>query len=342
MESSHNYALTDPLVSVILPVYNRAGWVARAICSVLSQTYQHFELLVIDDGSTDGTPQVLQSFGSHITILKQSHAGAEAARNLGLEHARGEFVAFIDSDDLWYADRLSSQLPLFSRAEVGLVFGNAILVDYRQTPPRHLQRTFFDGVRPSRGWVTEAFTRGCFVPCSSVMARRRCFADVGRFKPGHKAADYLKWWEISTKYELDYVPDPVFEYAIHPGGISHNLLETLEDCFQAFRAMLKQNSNAEMHDVLRRIVFNLNVKLRVARLRHRLKARSITPPAPPDFALDISRRERLNWALKFACNQLRTRARWWIVKSAIVLSEWRSPKPRAVISLGLSDQTRTG
>src|ERR1043166_7317163 len=81
---------TGPLVSVILPVYNRARWVARAISSVLSQSYSHLELLVIDDGSTDGTREILESFASRITILDRSHAGAEAARNLGLEYARGE------------------------------------------------------------------------------------------------------------------------------------------------------------------------------------------------------------------------------------------------------------
>src|SRR5687767_6466592 len=124
MESSHDGALSGPLVSVILPVYNRAGWVARAVESVFSQTYRHVELLVIDDGSTDNTREVLENFGPRLTILKQSHAGAEAARNLGLKEARGEFVAFIDSDDVWFAHRLSSQLPLFDSAEVGLVCGN--------------------------------------------------------------------------------------------------------------------------------------------------------------------------------------------------------------------------
>ncbi|MFN2493609.1 MAG: glycosyltransferase family 2 protein [Pyrinomonadaceae bacterium] len=321
MELSHYSALSGPLVSVILPVYNRAEWVARAIRSVLAQTYQNFELLVVDDGSTDGTASVLNSFKSHIKVLRQSHAGAEVARNLGLAHARGEFVAFIDSDDVWYVDRLSSQLPLFAKAEVGLVFGNAALVDYRQTPPRHLQRTFFDGVRPSRGRVTGAFARGCFVPCSSVITRLQCFVDAGNFKPGHKAADYLKWLEISAKYEFDYVPDPVFEYTIHEGGITHDLLDALEDRFEAFRAMLEQNRDAEIENVLRRIVFTLSLNLRLARLRHILNARGVMRPAPA-LVLKGSRHEKLDWSLKFACNQFRTRVRWWLLLSIKVLREF--------------------
>ena len=317
MELPHDNAVTSqpagPLVSVILPVHNRASWVARAISSVLDQSYQHLELLVIDDGSTDGTRNVLDRFTPHITILDQPHTGAEAARNLGLKHARGEFVAFIDSDDVWYTDRLSRQLPLFSRDEVGLVFGNATLIDYRETPPRRLKRTFFDGVRPSRGRVLEAFARGCFVPCSSVLARRQCFADS--FTPGRVAADYLKWLEISAGYELDYVPDPVFEYAIHAGGISHSLQETLEDRFEAFTDLRERNRNPEMDRVIRRILFNLSISLRIARARNGLKSRAVmsafVPPASPG--------ERLSWLLSFAVNQINTRGRW-MVKSATDLS----------------------
>ena len=308
---------TGPLVSVILPVDNRARWVARAISSVLSQSYSHLELLVIDDGSTDGTREILESFASQITILDQSHAGAEAARNLGLEHARGEFIAFIDSDDAWYADRLSRQLPLFKNQKVGLVFGNATMVDYRQSPPRQLRRTFFDGVRPSRGYVFEAFARGCFVPCSSVLARRECFADGGRFVRGHAAADYLKWLEISVRYELDYVPDPVFEYAIHAGGISHNLTEALQDRFQAFRDLRERNSNPDIDHVIRRIMFNLSLSMRIDRLRRRSEA---GPPSPA-FVPPASKNEKLNWSVKFAANQIGTRARW-MLKSATGISDW--------------------
>jgi glycosyltransferase involved in cell wall biosynthesis len=322
MESPHNSALSGPLISVILPVYNRANWVARAIDSVLSQTYQNFELLVIDDGSTDDTSRVLENYGSRLKVLKQAHRGATAARNLGLEYARGEFVAFIDSDDRWYADRLSSQLHCFNRREVGLVFGNAALVDYRQTPPRHLKRTFFDNVRPSRGRVMEFFERGCFVPFSSVLARRRCFTETGGFTTGRVAADYLKWLEISARYEFDYVPNPVYEYAIHPGGISHHLLETLADRIEAFKEMLAQNRNVKMERVLRRILFNLRLSLRIARLRHRLKARLATP-APTRFTLDVSLRERFGWSLMFVCNQLRTRGRWWVLRSVSILYDWR-------------------
>jgi glycosyltransferase involved in cell wall biosynthesis len=326
MESPHEGALSAPLVSVILPVYNRAGWVARAVESVFSQTHGRVELLVIDDGSTDDTRRVLESFGTRLTILEQKHAGAEAARNLGIESARGEFVAFIDSDDVWLRERLSSQLPLFRREEVGLVFGDAALVDYRRAPPRRLPRTFFDGVRPSRGRVTEELARGCFVPFSSVIARRRCFEEVGGFGPGRVAADYLKWVEMSARYEFDYVDGPVFEYAIHPGGISHDLLDTLEDRIETFADALARGADARTRRVFRRIVFNLSLSLRVARLRGGFKSRRAAAERAR-VAHDASAGEALVWSLKFACDRLKTRGRWWALSSAAALS-FRRARPR--------------
>jgi glycosyltransferase involved in cell wall biosynthesis len=320
MEAPHDSALSGPLVSVIMPVYNRAGWVARAVESVLTQTHRRVELLAVDDGSTDGTPRVLEGFGPRVRVLRQTHAGTEAARNLGLRHACGPFVAFIDSDDVWHADRLSLQLPLFDRAEVGLVFGNAALLDYRRRPPRRLRRTFFDNVRPSRGRALEAFARGCFVPCSSVLARRRCFDETGGFVPGRGAADYLKWVEISARYELDYVPAPVFDYAIHAGGLSHDLLVALEDRAEAFADALARSCDAELSRVLRKILFNVRLSLRVARLRRGLRGRKAATPQTR-HAHGASPAETLSWSLRFASDRLRTRGRWLIVNSAGLLRD---------------------
>src|SRR5437773_1403121 len=99
-------------VSVILPVHNREATIERAIRSVLAQSYRSFELIVIDDGSTDGTRRVLDRFGSEIFVIEQAHAGAYVARNEGARHARGELLAFADSDDAWLPHLLASEVPL--------------------------------------------------------------------------------------------------------------------------------------------------------------------------------------------------------------------------------------
>jgi glycosyltransferase involved in cell wall biosynthesis len=105
-----------PLVSVIIPTYNRAHVVPEAIESVLLQTYPHIEVIVVDDGSTDNTPECLQQFASRVRVITQANAGPAAARNRGIEVAKGELIAFLDSDDLWLPTKLERQVTLLEQA----------------------------------------------------------------------------------------------------------------------------------------------------------------------------------------------------------------------------------
>lgn len=100
----------DPRISVIIPTYNRAHCVGEAIKSVLDQTYKNFEIIVVDDGSTDNTEEVLATFGDKIRVIRQENRGVSAARNAGIREARGEWLAFLDSDDLWLPDKLAIQI----------------------------------------------------------------------------------------------------------------------------------------------------------------------------------------------------------------------------------------
>lgn len=106
---------TAPLVSVVIPTYNRANLVADAINSVLAQTYPNVEVIVVDDGSSDGTLDLLRTYGSRIRAISQSNAGPSAARNRGVMEARGELVAFLDSDDLWLPHKLAAQVNLLQQ-----------------------------------------------------------------------------------------------------------------------------------------------------------------------------------------------------------------------------------
>jgi glycosyltransferase involved in cell wall biosynthesis len=299
--------MSGPFISVIMPVYNREAWVGRAIDSVLSQTYPRLELLVVDDGSTDGTRRVLESYGSRLTIFSATHAGAYRARNLALEHARGELIGFIDSDDVWYPDRLERQLPLFERPEVGLVFGDAVLVDYRHGEPRRMRWTFFDYAPPSRGRVARQFAYHNFVPLSSVLARRHCFERLGGFIPAALAADYAKWFQIALHYEIDYVPAPVFEYALHSEGISHDMLTSLPARIELFKQMLDQTQDAAAQRELRHILFNLELRLAIAYIRRSLRMVAGAPASSTVPLAEVPYAQRLAWGIKFLWNQLKLR-----------------------------------
>jgi len=252
-----------PLVSVILPVYNRAASVARAIDSVLAQTHAPLELIVVDDGSTDGTRDVLERYGERITLLTQPHAGAYVARNLALRHARGDLVAFIDSDDVWLPHRLASQVPLMQRAEVGLVFGDALHVPRRR-------RTCFQVSPPRRGRAAARFAWCNFVPTITVLARKACIDEAGGFsEESTLACDYLLWFRIALRHELDYVDSIVAEYTVNPAGISYNLGRSLAARIRLFSSELRRTTNRETRTVLKLLLLNLRLRLVLAVARGR-------------------------------------------------------------------------
>jgi glycosyltransferase involved in cell wall biosynthesis len=249
-----------PKISVILPVYNRSWCVGRAIDSVLAQTFRDFELIVVDDGSTDDTPAVLASYGTRITVLTQPNAGAYAARNLALRHSNAELVAFMDSDDFWLPDRLERQLPLLERPEVALVFGDATVIGTR--------RSTFWITPPKRGRVASHFAWGNFVATCTVLVRREALGEFSESAP--LSADYLAWFRIALQHELDYVDDgPVAEYRIHADGISFDLARALETRIQLFSEELERTTDVRARALLRRILFNLALHLGVASLRRR-------------------------------------------------------------------------
>lgn len=293
--------MPDHLVSAILPVYNRETSVARAVESVLAQTYRPLELIVVDDGSTDGTRRVLEQFGARITLLRQPNAGAYAARNLGLRHARGEFVAFIDSDDVWFPHRLSAQVPLMQRPEVGLVFGDAIHV----TPHGRSERTCFRVSPPHRGRVAPQFAWSNFVPTTCVLVRRGILDEAGGFPESNAiSVDYLMWFRIALRHELDYVDAPVAEYMVHAGGISADLGRSLEARIRLFSDELARTDDASTRAVLRRLLFNLSLHLGLATLRGR--ARNVAHPLRLAWhtAASVARREAWPWSAAFAVNQI--------------------------------------
>lgn len=258
-----------PLVTAILPVFNRAAWVGRAIESVLGQTHPEVELIVVDDGSTDETPAVLAAFAGRVRLLRQENRGAYAARNLALRHARGDLVAFIDSDDAWYPEKLARQLPLFADSRVGLVYADVALVEGRPGACARTGRSAFGNTTPARGRAAGAFVRGNFVPTCTVVTRRQCLEEIGGFEAGSRlGADYLAWFQISRRHELDYVDAPLADYTVHPDGISFDLGRSLAARIGLFEGELQRVKGADAR-LVQRILFNLGLHLALATMRGR-------------------------------------------------------------------------
>lgn len=296
------------LVSAILPVHNRANWVARAVASVLGQSYAARELIIVDDGSTDGTPELLRTFASHARILRQEHSGAYAARNLALRRASGEFVAFIDSDDAWLPERLSRQMTLMQRPEVGLVFGDAAHVSGGAGATASLGLSSFRVTPPARGRVAAHFAWGNFVPTSAVLVRRSCLEETGGFSVREaRSADYLQWFQIALRHELDYVPEPVVQYTVHAEGLSHDLEQSLCARIRLFADELSRTSDPSVRDVLRQLLFNLALHLSWAVMRGRAARGSDALRLAWRTAMDSAGGDAPAWTAAFARHHLQSR-----------------------------------
>lgn len=301
---------TQPLVSVIMAVHNRQASVARAINSVLAQTYRNLELIVVDDGSTDRTRAVVERFGPPVKVITQTHAGAYIARNLALRYARGELIAFIDSDDAWMPDKLALQVPLMRRPEVGLVFADAIHVTAPEDGAPKTGLTSFRVASPKRGRAVDHFASCNFVPTCTVLVRRSCLEEIGGFSEANKvSADYLAWFRIALRHELDFVERPLIEYTVHADGLSFDLGRSLEARIDLFSAELAHATDPATRQLLRRLLFNLSLSLALAMLRGR--ARNISHPwrLAWSTASKVARFDAAPWTAAFAIDQLSMRTR---------------------------------
>lgn len=218
----------DPAVSVVLPTYNRADRLPRSIRCVLNQTYTDFELIVVDDASTDDTEAVVAGFDDpRIEYVEHGrNRGASAARNTGIDRARGGVVAFQDSDDEWLSEKLRRQMEVFrdAPADVGVVYtGMWRTVDGER---RYLR---YPGVERKRGDVRDALLRYNFVSTQMAAVRRECFEEVGRFDESLPAlVDWELWLRVSRRFRFEFVDEPLVEAAVQSDSISTNVEDLVE------------------------------------------------------------------------------------------------------------------
>ena len=214
-------AANRPLVSVIIPAYNRVEYIDQTVQSVLDQTYPAVELIVVDDGSTDGSYERLQQYGSRIRLLTHDghrNRGQSAAINLGLSQAKGDYIAILDSDDYWALNKLEVQVGfLQANPHIGLVYSNGYAVDaggeylYDIYPASHVEHN-----DPNRVLLD------CYIllPQNSLV-RRDVFDRAGRFNEQYRAAqDHDMLLRIVEITAIHYLPDYLFYYRRHGDSIS--------------------------------------------------------------------------------------------------------------------------
>ena len=194
-------------VSVVIPAYNRRATLGRCIESVLGQTEAPQAVLVVDDGSTDGTADWVRKTYPGVTVIEQEHAGVSAARNRGIENAATDWIAFLDSDDCWMPDKLEKQMRAL-----------ALNPDYRlcHTEERWLyrgkERPVAGPYRKKGGWIFRSCLAVCAISPSTVVVRGSVFEDVGFFDERLPACeDYDLWLRITSRMPVLLVDEPLIE-----------------------------------------------------------------------------------------------------------------------------------
>lgn len=214
--------MSRPSVSVIIPTYNRASLLKRAIESVLKQSFDDFELIVVDDASPDNTPDVVESIddGRIRYIRLKKNSGGPVARNTGIKKARGRFIALLDDDDEWLPHRLELQVKKFEEIsrEFGVVYGGFYYVSQQDG------RILGKRLPKVRGDLYPHLLKENFIGSPTLLIRRECFKRAGLFDTTLTSSqDWDMWLRISRYYKFDYVNEIVAKYYVHGRQISFNM-----------------------------------------------------------------------------------------------------------------------
>ena len=208
-----------PTVSVIIPIYNSSKWIEKTIESVLCQTYGDLETVIVDDGSTDDTAEIVKKYKNRaVRYFYQKNKGVSAARNKGIEVAGGKYIALLDHDDLWMPEKIEKQLHIFNnKPDTGLVYSDAFVIDENG---RVLYRVF-EKLEPHSGKIYRNLFLVNFIPCLTAVIPKRVFEDVGLFPEEYTMAEeYDLFLRIAEKYKIEYVKEPLAKYRVHGESIS--------------------------------------------------------------------------------------------------------------------------
>jgi len=230
---------SNPLVSVIIPVYNGEKYIAEAVESVLGQTFEDYELIVVDDGSTDNTKYVLLSYGNRLKYIYKPNGGCASARNAGIKEGKGKYFAFLDADDTWLPNKLEAQMNKFEvNPEIGLVFCDHCVFNengivYDSVAKR---RSIYEGMVFERLWQNN------FVGISGVVVKRECLNKVGLFDESRDidaVEDFNLLLRIARYYKFGFVNEVLFKYRLHGANMSLDFEKMYIQDFRNFEKVIE-------------------------------------------------------------------------------------------------------
>jgi GT2 family glycosyltransferase len=230
------HASEGPLVSVIVPAHNAARYLPAALASVLAQAYRPVDIVVVDDGSTDGTSELIRTHPEARYVRLANARGPAAARNEGIRQAKGSYIAFLDADDLWPPNKLGRQVAfLEAHPDVALLFGNARrFSDDGWTEPSLFERYRYTAAFFGHEWRVvdplAKLVRENFIPTGTVLARKDCLEEAGLFDERFlRAEDWDLWLRVALRCELAYSAEVWKLKRVHSANLSGNLPAMVSD-----------------------------------------------------------------------------------------------------------------
>lgn len=234
-----------PLVSVIIPNFNYLSYIDRCMESVLNQDYQNIEIIVVDDGSTDGSVEFLKSLTGNLRVIQQSNQGVAAARNRGFFEAKGEYIAFLDSDDYWDTSKISKQIRAIKKTGADLVYSGINLVAPDGTTLTGVLKPEFMGncAREFRRFPSKAII---LLGCSSALFKKSVVCNSGLFDTNLSiSAD----WDFFRRYcdfgSVTYVEELLTFYRQHPQNMSSNSNFFISDTLRCVQKMLMDDHGSK-------------------------------------------------------------------------------------------------
>lgn len=213
----------QPLISVIIPVFNGSQFISQTIDSVFKQTYTNIEIIIVDDGSTDNSVSLVKSLSKDIKIVEQNNKGAAAARNSGVDESKGEFIAFLDSDDIWHPQKLEIQIDALRGCEwcyTDTLFLGGI--------NDGISDSFF--TKKYEGFILDKIVTGNFIGTSTVLLSRNLFNLAGGFNSSLRSIeDWEFWCRVSSFSEIRYIPQSLVKYRVHPSSVSRSARGNIEN-----------------------------------------------------------------------------------------------------------------
>lgn len=237
----------SPLVSVVIPTYNRAETIEKTINSVLNQTYPSMEIVIVDDCSKDNTEQIVNEKFSYVKKLKyikhEKNKGGNAARNTGIENSKGKYIAFLDSDDEWLSTKLEKQInKMVKNKDCGLVYTYCANVDLNTN-----EIISYFGNEPGQKPFEKLLCENFIGSTSSILCTKDALMDVGMFDESLPSCqDWELYIRIASRYHIDYIGEPLLRYYIHGNSITGNCNRAIEGHIIVLERVLQLIKNCEV------------------------------------------------------------------------------------------------